>query len=342
MTSDTSPVEPGPSPVEPVETRWGILATGDIAHSFARDLALLDDAVLHAVGSRSLSSARAFADEYTTGDTRPRAYGSYESLLADPDVDVVYVATPHGRHIEDVLACFDAGKPVLCEKALTLEAASAQHLVDEARRRGLFFAEAMWMRLNPNIVRMREMVAEGACGEVRQVRADLGFVAPTDKARLWDPTLGASALLDVGIYPLTFAYLFLGKPAHVSAAATLSDAGVDLNGGATLRYDDGAVASLSWTQVAWSDGRASIAGDGGRIEVAGRMNNPRGFTYARYWESDEITVPVLGEGYAHEIVEVGRCLREGLTESALLPLDETVEILAIMDEIRAQVGSTTG
>ncbi|TNC46209.1 Gfo/Idh/MocA family protein [Mumia zhuanghuii] len=322
--------------------RWGILATGDIAHSFARDLALLDDAVLHAVGSRSLSSARAFADEYTVADARPHPYGSYEDLLADPDVDVVYVATPHGRHTKDVLACFDAGKAVLCEKALTLDSASARLLVDEARRRGLFFAEAMWTRLNPHIVRMREMVAEGACGEVRQVRADLGFVAPADKARLWDPALGASALLDVGIYPLTFAYLILGRPDQVRAAAALSSKGVDLTGGATLRYDSGAVATISWSQVAWSDGRASIAGDGGRIEVPSPMNNPRRFTYARYWESDEIALPVVGEGYAHEIAEVGRCLREGLTESALLPLDETVEILAVMDEIRAQVGSTTG
>lgn len=330
MTSDPAPI------------RWGILATGDIAHSFARDLALLDDATLHAVGSRSLSSARAFADEYSDATTQPRPYGSYEDLLRDPDVDVVYVATPHGRHTEDVLACFEAGKPVLCEKALTLDAPSAQHLVDEARRRGLFFAEAMWMRLNPNVVRMREMVSEGACGEVRQVRADLGFSAPADKARLWDPALGASALLDVGIYPLTFAYLVLGRPDEISASAALSDTGVDLNGGATLRYASGAVAAISWTQVAWSDGRASIAGDGGRIEVAGPMNNPRAFTYARYWESDEISVPVLGEGYAHEILEVGRCLRDGRTESSLLPLDETVEIMALMDEIRAQVGATTG
>lgn len=323
-------------------TRWGILATGDIAHSFARDLALLEGDVLQAVGSRSIDSAVAFADDYATAYHRPTPYGSYAELLADPSVDVVYVATPHGRHTEDVLACFDAGKAVLCEKALTLDAPSSQHLVDEARRRGLFFAEAMWMRTNPNIRRLCTMAAEGACGTVASVRADLGFVAPADKARLWDPALGASALLDVGIYPLTFATLVLGQPVEVRAAATLSEDGVDLAGGATLRYDGGAVASISWTQRAWSEGRASVAGDGGRLELAAPFHHPKAFTYARNWEADEIAEPVIGLGYAHEILEVSRCLREGLTESSLLPLDETVAILAVMDEIRAQVGAVTG
>ncbi|KHL18942.1 putative dehydrogenase [Mumia flava] len=329
-------------PTEPV--RWGILATGDIAHTFATDLALVDDAVLHAVGSRSHASARAFIDQHDDlpQGTQPggaRAYGSYDDLLADDEVDAIYVATPHGRHYDDVRACFAAGKAVLCEKALTLHAGDARALVDEARERGLFFAEAMWMRTNPNVRRIREMVREGACGEPRQVRADLGFVAPTDKARLWDPELGASALLDIGIYPLTFAYLMLGAPDDVAAAAVLSDRGVDLSGGATLTYAGGAVASLSWTQVAWSDSRASIAGDGGRIEVPARMHHPERFEHARYWESDTIALDVRGAGYAHEILEVDRCLREGLTESPLLPLDETVEILELMDRILDDVGA---
>ena len=214
--------------------------------------------------------------------------------------------------------------------------------LDEARRRGLFFAEAMWMRTNPNIRRLRAMAADGACGTVTHVRADLGFVAPRDKARLWDPALGASALLDVGIYPLTFAYLVLGRPVEVRAVATLSDRGVDVAGGATLRFDGGAIASISWTQTGWPDTRASVAGDGGRLELPSPFHHPQSFTYARNWEADEIAEPVLGAGYAHEIIEVDRCLRDGLTESPLLPLDETVDILAVMDEIREQVGATTG
>ena len=319
-----------PSPV-----RWGILATGKIADSFADDLALVPDATLAAVGSRSEAGARAFADRHDV----PRAYGSYAELAADPDVDVIYVATPHGRHVEDVMLCFEHGKAVLCEKALTLNARQSGDLVAEARKRGLFFAEAMWMRCNPRIRRIQQLVADGACGEVRQVRSDLGFALPEQAAaRLTDPALGASALLDVGIYPLTFAYLVLGEPDDVVASGVLSDLGTDLNGGATLRYANGAVASISWTQVAWSDATASIAGAEGRIEIPSRMHMPPSVSHVRGWETHTYADPVIGRGYTHEIVEAGECLRAGRTESDLLPLDETVAIMALMDRMREQLG----
>lgn len=314
--------------------RWGILATGKIAAHFANDLALVEGAELAAVGSRSVESANAFAEQYGGA----RAYGSYAELAADPEVDVIYVATPHGRHLEDVMTCFEAGKAVLCEKALALNTTDSATLVDEARTRGLFFAEAMWMRANPNIRRIKAMVEAGACGTVGQLRAELGFVAPPDPAgRLWDPALGASALLDVGIYPLTFANLILGAPASITAAGILSDRGIDVNGGATLTYDSGAVASIAWTQTAWSDNRAAISGDGGRIEVAPRFHEATSFTHARNQELDEYAEPVLGRGYAHEIVEVHECLRAGRTESDLLPLDGTLSIMEQMEEIRRQI-----
>jgi predicted dehydrogenase len=314
--------------------RWGILATGGIAHSFAADLALVDDAEIVAVGSRRLQSAAAFAAEHGG-----RPHGSYAELLADTDVDVVYVATPHGRHVEDVRACFAAGKHVLCEKALTLTAASAQALVDEARTAGLFFCEAMWLRTNPRIRAVVDAVRAGAVGEVRQVRADLGFVAPYDPAsRVWDPALGASALLDVGIYPLTFTWLVLGPPQAVVAAGTLSDRGIDVSGGATLTYASGAVATISWTQTSWSDNRAAVSGADGRIELAPRMHQPPSWSLAQGWEVVEHAEEVIGRGYAHEILEVGRCLRAGLLESPLIPLDETVAILATMDTMREQMG----
>ncbi len=314
--------------------RWGVLATGKIAHSFAKDLALVPQGELVAVGSRRLESAETFVSEY--GGT---PYGSYEDFLADPRIDVVYVATPHGRHVEDVRACFAAGKHVLCEKALTLSAPTAQALVDEARSAGLFFCEAMWMRTNPRIRAVLDAVQSGAVGEVRSVRADLGFVAPYDPAgRLWDPALGASALLDVGIYPLTFAWAVLGPPASISAAASLSDRGVDVSGGATLTYDSGAVASISWTQVAWSDNRAAIGGSEGRIELPPRMHQPPSWSLVRGSDTDEHAEEVIGQGYTHEILEVDRCLREGLRESPLIPLDETVAILAAMDLMRDQMG----
>ena len=343
MPTPTPPGIPSPLPTDrPV--RWGILATGKITDSFVADLLLVPDAEFTAVGSRSMESAQRFADSHRRHDgTIARTHGTYADLLADAEVDVVYVATPHGRHVEDVLACFEAGKNVLCEKAITLNARDGAMLVAAARRRQLFFAEAMWMRCNPNIVAMRRMVAGGVLGNVLQVRADLGFVGGADIARLWDPALGAGSLLDIGIYPLTFAYLMLGRPVDVTASATLSTtahpaAGIDLNGGALLTYADGAMAHVSWTQVAHSDNRASISGDQGRIEVPARMHEP--VSFERFWNSGSETVsePVTGLGYAHEIGEVGECLRAGRTESDLLPPDETVAILALMDEIRAQVG----
>ena len=322
--------------VSPV--RWGILATGKIAHSFAADLALVPDNVLAAVGSRSAASARAFAEQYSSQAAPVRAHPSYADLVADPDIDVIYVATPHGRHEVDVMLCFDAGKAVLCEKALTLETSSTESLVAEARRRGLFFAEAMWMRTNPNIRRVVEMVRDGVCGTIGQVRAELGFVAPADVERLWDPALGASALLDIGIYPLTFAHIVLGEPDDVVAAGTLSDRGIDVGGGATLTYPGGAVASLAWTQVAWSDNRAAVSGDAGRLEIPSRFHEATGFTFARGDTVQTYAEPVLGRGYAHEIEEVATCLRAGRTDSDLLPLAGTVEVMRVLDEIRGQLG----
>ncbi|QGG40436.1 gfo/Idh/MocA family oxidoreductase [Aeromicrobium yanjiei] len=315
-------------------TRWGILATGAIATSFATDLALVPDNELVAVGSRRREAATAFAERF--GATR--AHGSYEELAADPDVDVVYVATPHSRHVEDVLMCLEAGKAVLCEKALTLNGRDSAALVAEARERGLFFAEAMWMRTHPVIRRVKELVADGSIGTVSQVRAELSFAAPADNDRLWDPALGASALLDVGIYPLTFAHLVLGEPVSIAAGGVLSDRGIDVNGGAVLTYASGAVASISWTQLAWGDNRASVAGDAGRIELPGRFHHPSGLTLVRGEEEVTVSEPVTGRGYAHEIEEVAACLRDGRTESDLLPLDETVSIQRQMDEILSQLG----
>jgi predicted dehydrogenase len=313
--------------------RWGILATGSIADKFAADLALVPGHELSAVGSRRPEAAAEFARRHGA----QRAHGSYEELAADPDVDVIYVATPHGRHLEDVRLCFAAGKHVLCEKALTMNADNSAALVVEARERGLFFAEAMWMRTNPNVRRLRELASSGAIGDVLQVRAELGFAARAGVTRLWDPALGASALLDVGIYPLTFVHLFLGEPSAIAAAGTLSDRGIDISGGATLTYPSGAVASIAWTQVAQGDGRAVLGGTTGRIEVPSRFHQASEFTLIA--DDQETTrLPVTGRGYAHEIEEVGTRLLAGDTESALLPLDETVAIQRQMDEILSQLG----
>nr|MCW2728503.1 oxidoreductase [Aeromicrobium sp.] len=318
----------------PQTIRWGILATGKIAETFATDLALVPGSELAAVGSRRPEAAKDFADRHGAA----RSHGSYEALAADPDVDIIYVATPHGRHLDDVRLCFEAGKNVLCEKALTLNADDTATLVAEARAHGVFFAEAMWMRTNPNIRRLKEVASSGVIGDVLQVRAELGFSGRTDSARLWDPALGASALLDVGIYPLTFAHLLLGEPVDIAAAGVLSDRGIDVNGGATLTYASGAVASIAWTQVSQGDNTAVVSGPDGHLDVPSRFHEATGFTLVQGGERRATELPLTGRGYAHEIEEVAACLRDGLTESPLLPLDETVSIQRQMDQILAQVG----
>jgi len=339
-------VSPGPVRAEPLAAdrpvRWGILATGKIATGFVSNLALLDECEVAAVGARRQESADAFADRHGIGT----AYGDYRALVEDPAVDVVYVATPHALHREHVELAFEAGKPVLCEKSLTLDAADAEHLVALAREQNLFLMEAMWMRCNPVVRRMQQLLGSGALGTVRQVRADIGFVVdkpPTD--RLLDPRLGGGALLDMGVYPLTFASLFLGEPSTIAAAAALSEAGADLNLAVSLGYDSGAVAALTACMTAWPPRTASVATDRGRIDVPAPFHHPHAVTWTGTdpdgggpAEPVEIREELIGTGLAHEALEVVRCLRNGETESPLVPLDDTVALMRQMDRIRELVG----
>lgn len=336
-------VPAGPVRAEPLPAdrpvRWGILATGKIARSFAQNLTLVEDAEIAAVASRRLESAQAFAAEHAAGHGAGRAYGSYEELVADPDVDVVYVATPHALHKQNVLMAFEAGKPVLCEKALTLNAPDAEELVTAARAKGLFFMEAMWMRCNPVIRRLRQLATSGALGRVQQVRADLGFLVDRPETdRMLAPELGGGALLDMGIYPLTFAWLFLGEPEQVEAVATMSPSGIDLNLSLSLGYASGAVASLSSTMTAWSPRTASIATDRGRVDLPEAFHQPTSARWTAAGETEEIREQVTGTGLADEAMEVIRCLRSGETESPLVPLDETVALMRLMDGIREKIG----
>ena len=319
-------------------TRWGILATGRIARSFADNLREVPGAEIAAVGSRSQEAADAFAREY--GDA-VRGHASYEALVADPDVDVVYVATPHAFHLENARTAFDAGKHVLCEKPLTLNLAEAEAMVAAAAAAGRFLMEAMWMACNPVIREIRDGIAEGRFGTPRQVHADLGFVVkqpPT--GRMFNPELGGGALLDMGIYPLTFAHLMLGPADSLVATATLSDQGVDLDVALAGRHGQ-AVSALTASMTSVSPRTASIATDRGRIDL------PRDFHHPPYavWtpldgepERVEGSGPVLGTGLGNEAAEVGRCLAEGLRESPLVPHDRTLRLLAQMDDVRRQIG----
>lgn len=335
-------VRPGPQHAEPLPAdrpvRWGILATGKIAGAFARDLALLPDAEIAAVASRDLRRAEAFAAEHGTPGTT-RAYGSYDELVADDRVDVVYVASPHALHHEHTMLAFDAGKPVLCEKALTLTSRESEDLVRVSRERDLFFMEAMWMRCNPVIRRLKQLADRGDLGRIQQVRADLGFLVdvPQDH-RLVAPELGGGALLDLGVYPLTLAYLLLGEPEKVEAVAEMSSTGIDLNLAMSLGWPGGAVASLSSTMTAWSPRTASIATDLGRIDIGEAFHHPHEARWVADGETHVIAEDITGTGLAHEAAEVMRCLRSGEVESPLVPLEESLAVMRLMDRIRERIG----
>lgn len=335
-------VSPGPCVSEPLPSdrpvRWGILATGKIARGFAQALALLPDAEIGAVASRRPESAEKFAAEYGTHGVT-RAYGSYAALVEDPDVDVVYVASPHALHHEHTMLAFDAGKPVLCEKALTLTAREAEDLTRVSRERRLFFMEAMWMRCNPVIRRIEQLAELGHLGEIQQVRADLGFLVDAPETdRLLAPELGGGALLDMGVYPLTFAHLFLGDPDKVEAVAEMSSSGVDLNIAVSLGWASGAVAAVSSTMTAWSPRTASIATDRGRVDLGEAFHHPTEAFWVEDGETHLIREEVLGTGLAHEAEEVMRCLRNGEIESPLVPLDESLAIMRLMDTVRERIG----
>lgn len=316
--------------------RWGIIATGNIARCFAEDLALLPDHEIAAIGSRDRDRAEGFARTYGAG----RAYGSYSEVADDPDVDVVYVATPHSDHYSTARYALEAGKAVLCEKTFTLDAAQARELVELARGEGRFLMEAMWMRTLPPHLKLLELVRSGTIGEPRAVQAGLGFVAEYDPdGRLFAPELGGGALLDVGIYPVALAHHVLGAPRTVRAQADLAPTGVDRTITIGLGYDNGAVASLTGSLAATLPNTATVAGTDGWIELPRSFHDTRRLIVHRPdGEPQEHRFDVTGIGLTYEAEETARCLRAGRTESELVPLDDTLAVMELMDEVRAQVG----
>ncbi len=316
--------------------RWGILATGGIAAAFTEDLLRMPDAEVVAVGSRTADAAERFATRYGIA----RAYGSWAELAADPEVEVVYVATPHAAHHAAAATCIEAGTAVLVEKPFTLSLAQADDLIRRADERDVFCMEAMWTRCLPAVRQLHALVADGAIGEPRVLHADFGLVAPAEAThRLRAPALGGGALLDLGVYPVSLAHLIFGAPDSVSAWARLSPEGVDENTGVLLGYDSGAVATLTCSLVADTPQTAAITGTTGRIELARGFFHPSTFTLYRADRDPELfEVPYVGNGFTHEAAEVMRCLRAGERESALVPLDDTLAVMGVLDAVRAQIG----
>ena len=316
--------------------RWGILATGGIAHAFASDLRTAGRDIV-AVGSRSAGGAERFAREFGI----PRAHASYEELVADPDVDIVYVSTPHPFHADNAILALEAGKHVLVEKPFTLNAAEAARVRDVAAERGLLAMEAMWTRYLPHMVRIRELLAGGALGELRSVFADHTQRISTDPAhRLNALELGGGALLDLGVYPISFAWDVLGAPATISAAARMADTGADTDVAVLFTHASGAVSTSVSGSRAAGPNTAHIVGTEARIDIdrvwytatSFRLVAPDGTIL-----EDHVS-GVEGRGMQYQALGAERLVAEGRLAGDVLPIDETVAIMGTLDEVRRQIG----
>ena len=315
--------------------RWGILGPGSIAQQFATGLQSALSAQLVAVGSRS----QAKADEFGAGFDVSHRHGSYKALVEDPDVDAVYVATPHPMHAEHALLALDAGKAVLCEKPFTVNAAQAAQLIDVARRRNLFLMEGMWTRFFPLMARLREMLASGVIGEARMLQADFGFRAGINpEGRLFNLSLAGGGLLDVGVYPISLASMLFGRPTGVTGLAHIGETGVDEQAGMVFLYDSGRLAVLSTGIRTSTPQEAVILGTDGQIKVHAPWWKPSTMTVTAGGKTEEIAMPFEGNGFNYEAEEVALCLGAGKTESNILPLDETQQIMRTLDTLRSQWG----
>ncbi len=316
--------------------KWGILGCGKIAGKFASDLVLVQDTELLAVSSRSIEKAKTFGKEFHVS----QCYGNYEELVQNPEVDVCYVATIHPFHHELAHLCLDHGKAVLCEKPMGMNHKEVLSMVNTAKEKGIFLMEAMWTRFIPAVEKMVELIREGTIGEIKSVHADFGFLGDQDRNnRLFNKSLGGGALLDIGIYPLYLSLLSLGYPEKISAVAQLTETGVDESCSMILRHQSGAVSSLHCTFMADTQIEGWIHGSEGSIRLHRRFHHPNKISVYHNGDlADTLETPYTGIGYFHEIVHVNECLRNGLLESPKMSLQDSLNLIKMMDEVRDQIG----
>lgn len=316
--------------------RWGIVGPGRIADLVVRDFVHVPNAEVVAVASRTKSRADAFASRYAI----PKSYGSYEAIIADPEVDVLYLATPNRQHRKLAIDAVRGGKALLVEKSFATTVAGAQDMVDAARASGRFVMEAMWTRFQPIIVKMRELIASSAIGDVHAVQADLGVDRPYNPGdRLFDPAQGGGAMLDLGVYLVSFAHMVLGAPRAVVAQGSLWPTGVDADSGLLLDHGEGRRSVLFMTLRHATPGQARVFGNKGFIDVLPRFHHPTQMVVHRKDAGAEpFSLPPLGGGYSHELIEVTECLLAGRTESAVMPLADTLAVQVTMNEALRQLG----
>jgi len=317
---------------------WGILGTGYIAHKMAEALPFVSNAKLYAVGSRNIDTAKKFASQYDV----VKSYGSYEELVKDPDIDIVYVATPHNLHYENTIMALNHSKHVLCEKPFAVNGHEVREMIARAREKNLFLMEALWSRFLPNVIKTKEIIDSGQIGKVKLLKADFGLNRPFDPDnRLFNKELIGGSLLDLGIYPLFLSLFLLGKPERLQAMAGMGATDVDYNCSFTLGYKDDTLAVLHSSVVAQTDVTATVYGDKGTIvfdnwwftPVPVHLVNSKG-------EKEKIPLDFKGNGYNYEADEVILCLQKNKIQSDLMSWDHSLLLIDTLDAIRKEIGLT--
>ncbi|MGB3144554.1 MAG: Gfo/Idh/MocA family oxidoreductase [Maribacter sp.] len=314
---------------------WGIIGSGNIAHTFSRDLNLVEHGKLVAVASRSLEKARNFADEYHA----PLAFGSYEELFQCEDVDVIYIATPHMNHADLSIAAMKAGKNVLCEKPAGVNKAQVLEMVKTAKAQNVFFMEALWSRFNPTIIKVKNLIDEGAIGKVGYLHADFAFYGldRDESGRLLNPDLAGGSLLDIGVYPIFLSYLLLGMPKEIKASANFHETGVEVQTSMIFKYDN--AQSILYSGLnSNSKMEAQIAGSEGTIFIHPRWHETTGYTLEKDGDKTENEIGKVGKGYTYEIEEVQNCLSQGKLESELWSHQNSLDLIELLDTVRERTG----
>jgi len=316
--------------------RLGILGTGRMAHDFAHGMRHAANIEVTAIGSRTQDAAARFAREFGI----PTACASYEAVAENPDIDLVYVATPHSCHLSNTLMCLDAGKAALCEKPFAINAGEAMRMIERAREKRLFLMEAMWSRYIPAIVRLRELLAGGTIGNAQLMIAGGAYMPAYDPDfYLFRPDLGGGVLLDAGVYLVSMASMVFGKPSKVLAVGSIGKSGVDEHDAILLQHASQAIANLFVSLRVSASPDLTVYGDRGKIHVHAPLFCPQALTVSINGEPDQVLqLPFAGNGYQFQAMDAAECIREGRTESAVMPLDETLSIMQTMDDIRRQFG----
>lgn len=314
---------------------WGIIGLGKIANKFAADLRLSSGSTLYGVASRDISKAKAFGEKFNA----IKYYGSYEELAGDAEIDIIYVATPHAFHFENTMMCLRKGKAVLCEKPMGMNSNEVALMIEEAKARNLFLMEGIWTRFIPGTEKLIELLNKKIIGDLSFIRADFGFKANFNpESRIYNKKLGAGSLLDIGIYPIYLSLLTMGVPMDIKAMARMTETGVDSYCSMLFDYENGAKANLESTIEEKTPTEAYIYGTNGSIKLHSRFHHTEKITISRKGEEEILDIKYKGNGYIHEIEEVNKCLLNQEIESSKLPFKTTIDLTALMDRVKKEIG----